>query len=110
MHLKGLAMAPCKLPCAVFIRRLKDSQLNKLSNDLYSNMFYGKELTFHEAIDPSVCFKQHASSVGLKQHRLFLDHVIFIYNYLESACHDEQNGDQSFKLQARIVELCQFKA
>ena len=33
-----------------------------------------------------------------------------IYIYLESACHDEQNGGQSFNLRARIAELWQFKA
>ena len=38
-----------------------------------------KEFTCHEAMDPLVCFNQYESSVGLKQHRHFLDHVIFIY-------------------------------
>ena len=50
----------------------KDSPLNKLSSNLY------KELTCHEVTDPSVCFNQHASSFGLKEHRHFLNHVIFI--------------------------------
>ena len=35
---------------------------------------------------------------------------IFIYIYLKLACHDEQNGSQSFNLQARIPELWRFKA
>ena len=30
--------------------------------------------------------------------------------YLESACHDEQIGDQSFNMRARIAELWRFKA
>ena len=29
--------------------------------------------------------------------------------YLKSPCHDEQNGGQSFNLQARIAELWRFK-
>ena len=33
-----------------------------------------------------------------------------VYIYLESACHDEQSGGQSFKIRARIAELWQFKA
>ena len=33
-----------------------------------------------------------------------------IFKYLELACHDEQNGGQSFKIGARIAELWQFKA
>ena len=49
-HFKGIAMAPCKLPYAVFMRRSKDSLLNKLSNDLW----YCKELTCHETTDPAV--------------------------------------------------------
>ena len=46
---------------------------------IYSIIFYGKELTWHEATDPLVCFNRHASSVSLKQHLHFLDHGIFIY-------------------------------
>ena len=45
----------------------------------YSNIFYGKELICHEAMDPSVCLNQHASFISFKQHRQFIDHVIFIY-------------------------------
>ena len=30
--------------------------------------------------------------------------------YLELACHDEQNGGQSFKIRARIPKLWRFKA
>ena len=82
--------------------RLKDSPLNKLSNDLIS---YGNEHTCYEAMDLSVSFNQHASSICLKQHCHFLDHVMFLYIY-----HDEQNGGQNFKIGARIAELWQFKA
>ena len=32
-----------------------------------------------------------------------------MFKYLESACHDEQNGCQSFKIGARFAELWQFK-
>ena len=68
----------------VFIYRLKDSSLNKLSNDLqyYIYVFYGGELTCHEATDPLVCFNWHALSVSLLQHRHFLHHVIYIKNWL----------------------------
>ena len=34
--------------------------------------------------------------------------MIFLY-YLESACHDEENGGHSFKIGARIAELWRFK-
>ena len=37
-------------------------------------------------------------------------YVIFLYNYLELACLEKQNGGQSFKIGARIAELWQFKA
>ena len=53
----------------------KDSSLSKLSIDLS----YGEELTCYEESDPLVCFNRQASSVGLKWHHHFLDHVIFIY-------------------------------
>ena len=33
-----------------------------------------------------------------------------IFLYLESACHDEQNGSQTFKIGARIAKLWRFKA
>ena len=33
-----------------------------------------------------------------------------IFIYLELACHDEQNGSQTFKIGARIVELWRFKS
>ena len=36
--------------------------------------------------------------------------MIFIYIYLKLACHDEQNGGQSFNLRARIAELWRFKS
>ena len=45
---------------------------------------------------------------SLKQHHHFINHVIFIY--LELACLEEQNGCQSFNLQARIAELWRFKS
>ena len=62
-------------------------------------------------VDLLVSFNPHASSLDLKQHRHFLDHVIFLYNYyLELACYDEQNGSQTFKIGARITKLWQFKA
>ena len=32
-----------------------------------------------------------------------------IYIFLKLACHDEQNGGQTFELPARIAELWQFK-
>ena len=76
---------------------------------IYGIIFYGKELICHEVTDPLVCFNQHALSVGLKKDPHSLDHMIFNI-YLELACHDEQNGSQSFKLQARITKLWRFKA
>ena len=64
-----------------------------------------KELTCHEATDlPVSLINTHLPSVYIAPP--FLNHVIF----LESACHDEQNGDQIFKIGARIAELWQFKA
>ena len=39
-----------------YFYRSEDSLLNKLSNDLLYYIFYGKELTCHEATDPEVCF------------------------------------------------------
>ena len=48
-------MAPMQTPMH-YLYRSKDSPLNKLSNDLYSIIFYGKELTCHEVTDPLVCF------------------------------------------------------
>ena len=60
-------------------------------------------------VDLLVSFNRHALSVCLKQLCHFLGYVINIY-YLESAYHDEQNDGQSFKIQARITELWQFKA
>ena len=33
-----------------------------------------------------------------------------IFLYLESACHDEQNGGQTFTIGASIAELWRFKA
>ena len=33
-----------------------------------------------------------------------------LHIYLKSACHDEQNGSQSFNLRARIAESWRFKA
>ena len=33
-----------------------------------------------------------------------------IYIYLELACHDAQNGSQSFNIRAKIAKLWQFKA
>ena len=53
----------------------KDSPLNKLFNDL----FYGKELIFHKATDPLVCFNRHALYVLLKRGAHFVYHVIFIH-------------------------------
>ena len=44
------------------------------------------------------------------QSRLIDTHLQDIFVYLESACHDEQNGGQSFKIGARIAELWRFKA
>ena len=68
-----------------------------------------KELTCHEAMDlPPVSFNQHASSVSLYSTAISQPRYIFIF--LESACHDKQNGDQIFKIGARIAELWQFKA
>ena len=61
-----------------------------------SIIFYGKELTCHEAADLSVSFNRHACSVGLIQHR-----SCDIFIYLELAFHDEQNGGQSLKIGAR---------
>ena len=63
---------------------------------IYSIIFYGKELTCHEAMDPSVCFNQCALFLGLTQDYHSVYHVKF--TYLELACHDEQNGGQSFNL------------
>ena len=34
---------------------------------------------------------------------------IYLFIYLKLACHDEQNGSQSFNIQARITELWRFK-
>ena len=45
---------------------------------------------------------QGTSSLALRLTTVSLD--------LELACHDEQNGGQSFNLQARIAELWRFKA
>ena len=74
---------------------------------IYSITFYGKELTCHEATNLLVCFNRQTSS---KTGWLFcLSSDIYIYICLESACHDEQNGDQSFILRARIAELRRFK-
>ena len=56
-------------------------------------------------MDLLVCFNRHASFFGLLQGGHLRYHVMFIYIYLESACHDEQNGGQSFNLRARIAEL-----
>ena len=86
--------------------RLKDSPLNKLSNDLIS---YGKEHTCYEAMDLSVSFNQHASSICLKT-ALPFSRSRDVFIYLELAYHDEQNGGQNFKIGARIAELWQFKA
>ena len=72
---------------------------------IYSIVFYGKELTCHEVADLSVSFNRHASSIGLKQHHHFLDHVIRVIIYLEFACHDERNGSQSFKIGGKIAKL-----
>ena len=56
-------------------------------------------------MDPLVCCNRHALFLGLA-HCLSRD----IYNiYFELACHDEQNGSQSFSLQARIAKLWRFK-
>ena len=49
MHLKGLAMAPCKLPCAIFISRKIARYTSFLT--IYSIIFYGKELTCHKVMD-----------------------------------------------------------
>ena len=70
-------MFPCKLPCTVFI----DWRIARLTSFLtiYSIIFYGKELTCSEATDPLISFNRHTSSVSLKQHWNFLDHVIFLY-------------------------------
>ena len=35
--------------------------------------------------------------------------MIFLYNYLELACHDKQNGGQIIALHPRIIKLWQFK-
>ena len=39
-----------------------------------------------------------------------LDITWYLYIYLKSAYHDEQNGGQSFNLRARIAKLWRFKA
>ena len=71
---------------------------------IYSIIFYSKELTCLKATDPLVGFNRHVLSVSPKQHHYFIN------IYLKSACHDEQNGNQSFNLRARIGELWQLKA
>ena len=56
-------MAPFKLPCAVFIDGKIACKTSFLT--IYSIIFYGKELTCHEAMDLLVCFNWHASFLGL---------------------------------------------
>ena len=63
MHLKGQTMAPCKLPCAVFIDRKIARQTSFLT--IYSIIFYGKKLICHKAMDLLVCFNRHALFRGL---------------------------------------------
>ena len=70
-------MAPCKLPCAIFIDRKIACQTSFLT--IYSIIFYGNELTCHEAMDLLVCFNRHASFLGLSQGGHIRYHVIFIY-------------------------------
>ena len=70
-------MALCKLPCTVLIdQKFAVKQAFQRFIVLYSMV---KELAYHEVTDPSVSFNGHTSSIGLKQHRHFLDHVIFKY-------------------------------
>ena len=57
---------------------------------------------------PFKCVCDHNPSYFQFVH--FLNHVIFLYTYLESVCHDEQNGVQSFVLRPKIAELWQLKA
>ena len=100
-------MAQCKLPCAVFIDRKIAHQTSFLT--IYSIIFYGKELTCHEAMDLLVCFNQLPHSLACNKAAIL--HIMwYLYIYLELACHDEQNGSLSFNLQARISELWRFKA
>ena len=54
MHLTGLAMAPCKLPCTVFIDRKIAFETSCLT--IYSIIYYGEELTCHKATDSLVYF------------------------------------------------------
>ena len=77
MHLKGLAMAPCKFPCAVLIDQKIAHYTSFLT--IYSIIFYGKELTCHEAMNLLVCFNLHASFLGLYKGGHIRYHVIFIY-------------------------------
>ena len=62
-----------------FLRIENYKGLQSHMNLNYSIIFYGKELTFHEAIDPLVCFNQHAFLLGLTQGSHFVYHMIFIY-------------------------------
>ena len=52
---------------------------------MYSTIFYGKELTCHEAADLSISFNRHTLSVSLKQHHHFFDLMIFLYIYNQLA-------------------------
>ena len=61
-HLKGLAMAPYKLPCAVFIDQKTARKTSFLM--IHSIILYGKELTRHEAaIFQSLSIDTHRPSV-----------------------------------------------
>ena len=76
-RIKGLAMVPCKLPCAVTIDRKISCQTSFLM--IYSIIFYDRELTCHEAMDPLICFNRHASLRGLLQGGHFSYRMILIY-------------------------------
>ena len=82
-----------QIPMRCFYRS-KDSPLNKLSNDLYSIIFYGKELTCHKAM---------ACLVPWLVTRWPFQISCDIYIYLELACHDKQNGGQSFNLRQSLT-------
>ena len=77
---------------------------------IYSIIFYGKELTCHEATDLSVSFYQHASSSSLKQHRHLLDHMIFLYIQNLLAMTSKMAVRVLNTVGARIAELWRFKA
>ena len=50
MHLKGLAMVQNKLPSTIFIDQKIASQTSFITT--YGNIFYDKELTCQEVVDP----------------------------------------------------------